>query len=128
MSQGVEWNREEVIELLKPYFKMGCSVTKACKYAGIPQSTVATWISGDELLRLKIENWQSEPNHMARSNWIAKMAEGDYQASVEWLKRREKDDFSERTEQTGADGSTIQPILVRFIDKKDEGDRNTDRI
>lgn len=112
MSQGKEWNREEVIELLKPYFKMGCSVTKACKYAGIAQSTVATWINDDEILRLKIENWQNEPNHMARSNWIAKMAEGDYQASLEWLRRREKDEFSERSELTGADGKDLPtPIL-----------------
>ncbi len=128
MSQGKEWNKEEVIEVLKPYFKMGCSVTKACKYAGIAQSTVATWIQDDEVLRLKIGNWQNEPNHLARSNWIAKMAEGDYQASVEWMKRKEKDEFSDRTEQTGADGSAIQPILVRFIDKPDAGNNDTNGI
>jgi len=112
MAQGKEWSKDEVIEILKPYFKQGCNVTKACSYAGIARTTVQTWIEQDDLLRLKIENWQNEPNHMARSNWIAKMAEGDYQASVEWLKRREKDDFSERSEHTGADGKDLPtPIL-----------------
>ena len=127
MAQGVEWKKEEVIELLKPYLKMGCSVTKACKYAGIPQSTVATWVGEDELLRLKIENWQNEPNHMARANWIAKMAEGDYASSVEWLKRKEKDEFSDRSEVTGADGSNFQPILVKFIDEP-ENDINPEGV
>jgi len=40
MAQGKARNKEETIEALKPYFKMGCSVLKACNYGGIPQSTV----------------------------------------------------------------------------------------
>lgn len=108
MAQGKARDKEKTIELLKPYFKMGCSVTKACNYGGIPQSTVQTWIDADEELRLKITLWQNEPNVLARSNWIAKMAEGDYVSSKDWISKKEKDEFSDRVEQTGADGGPIQ--------------------
>ena len=108
MAQGSARNKEKTIELLSVYFKMGCSVTKACKYGGIPQSTVQTWIDADEELRLQITIWQNEPNTLARANWIAKMAEGDYNSSKEWLSKKEKDEFSDRTEHTGADGGAIE--------------------
>jgi hypothetical protein len=53
--------------------------------------------------------WQNEPNAMARANWIAKMAEGDYVSSKEWISKKEKDEFSDRVEQTGADGKDLIP-------------------
>jgi len=112
MAQGVEWNKEEVIELLMPFFKKGCSVTKACSYAGIPQSTVATWINDDEVLRLKIGIWQNEPNDMARSVWIAKIAEGDFQAAEKWMSKREKDEFSDRQELTSANGENLPTPII----------------
>jgi hypothetical protein len=111
MSQGKARDKEKTIEALKPYFKMGCSVIKACNYGGVPQSTVATWIEQDEALRTKITAWQNEPNVLARSNWIAKMAEGDYVSSKDWISKKEKDEFSDRVEQTGANGS---PLIVQF--------------
>jgi len=108
MAQGSARNKEKTIELLSTHFKMGCSVKKACEYGGIPQSTVQTWIDADEELRLKIKLWQNEPNTLARANWIAKMAEGDYNSSKEWLSKKEKDEFSDRTEHTGAEGGAIE--------------------
>lgn len=108
MAQGKEWKKDEVIEILKPYFKAGCNVTKACDYAGIPRTTVQTWIEDDETLRLKVANWRNEPNHKARLNWIAKIEEGDLQASIGWLSKKEKDEFSDRTELTGEGGGPIK--------------------
>lgn len=108
MAQGKAWNKEEVIEALKPLFKTGMNVNKACKSAGFPQSTVQTWIDNSEELRLKIGVWQSEPSRLARSSWIAKLAEGDYIASRDWLTKTERDEFSERVENTGKDGGPIQ--------------------
>jgi hypothetical protein len=107
MAQGKARNKEETIEALKPYFKMGCSVLKACNYGGIPQSTVQTWIDNDEALRVQVTAWQNEPNVLARTNWIAKMAEGDYNSSKDWISKKEKDEFSDRVEQTGANGEPI---------------------
>lgn len=114
MAQGKAWDKNEVIEVLKPFFKMGCNVTKACRYAGIAQSTVQTWIEEDEELRLKINAWQSEPNALARANWLAKMAEGDYAASKDWVSKREKDEFADRVENTGADGAPLSVNVIAY--------------
>ena len=98
MAQGKAWDREEVIKVLEPYFKLGCSVTKACKYGGIPQSTVQTWIDNDDELRLQVTAWQNEISAKARANWRAKIASGEYGPSIQWLERSESDDFSTRQE------------------------------
>ena len=116
MSQGKEWNRDEVIKVLEPYFKLGCNVAKACSYSGIPRTTVQTWIENDEELRLKVFSWQNEISAQARK--VIKKAVEDNQVSVaqDWLKRKEKDEFSERTEQTGANGD---PIIVKTVNYGD---------
>ena len=107
MAQGKAWDKEKIIEVLKPYFQLGCSVRKACMYAGIAESTFQTWVGEDPELRVQIEAWQNEINAKARANWRAQIASGQFEASRQWLERNEKDDFSLRTEHTGADGSPL---------------------
>lgn len=130
MAQGVAWNKEIATEVLKPFFQLGCSVTKACKYAGIAQQTVDTWIQEDEGLRLKITGWQNEIAAKARQNWRQKVAAGEFDASKQWLERVEKDEFSLRTENTAADGKDLYPtpimagVYVPSNDSNDEGNGN----
>ena len=113
MSQGKARDKEKTIEALKPYFKVGCSVKKACEYGGIPQSTVQTWIDNDEALRVQVTAWQNEPNMLARTNWIAKMAKGDYNSSRDWMTKKEKDEFADRVEQTGVEGAPITVTVIK---------------
>lgn len=107
MSQGRAWNKDEVLKVLEPFFKLGCNVAKACEYAGISRTTVQTWIEQDEELRLKVEAWQKELSARARENWAKKLEEGDYNASRDWLERKDKDEFSQRTELTGSEGKDL---------------------
>ncbi len=93
MSQGKKWNKKKVTGVLRPYFKLGCSVTKACQYAGIPQSTVDDWIQNDEVLRLKITAWQNEIRAKARKKWSGAINSGDVDKAITWLERKEKDEF-----------------------------------
>lgn len=118
MSQGKAWNKDEVIKLLKPHFKVGCSIAKACDYAGVPRTTVQTWVEADETLRLKITAWQNETSNLARINWRKAIEKGEVNRSIDWLSKKEKDEFSDRQEQTGADGGPIQieEIEVSFRD------------
>jgi hypothetical protein len=118
MAQGKEWNKDEVIAVLEQYFKLGCNVAKACDYAGIPRTTVQTWIENDELLRLKVTGWQNEMNVLARNNWKAKMNEGDFDASKEWIRRKEKDEFSERSEVSGPNGEALVFTVVKYGEKE----------
>lgn len=117
MAQGRAHDKDAVIEILKPYLKQGCSVNKACNYAGIAQSTVQTWIDADETLRLKVTAWMNEPNTLARSNWIKKMADGDFQASEKWLSKKEKDEFSDRQELTGEGGEALKITFDEALKK-----------
>lgn len=110
MAQGKEWNKEEVLTILEDFFKLGCSVSKACDYAGIPRTTVQTWIDNDEELRLKITAWQNELNIAARrtlANALKKKKNPSVSTAFEWLGKKEKDEFSERKEITGANGEDL---------------------
>lgn len=110
MAQGKEWNKEKIIyEVLKPLFKLGYSVRKACIYAGIPNTTVDTWLQDDAELRLEINTWQNEVSIKARKNLVAdvlgKDAPNDIRdekasigSSMTWLRAREKEDWAERSE------------------------------
>lgn len=86
--------KRKMIAQLKVVFKLGCSIRKACDYTGLPYSTVATWISKDVGLRSKVKLWQNEPNMKARKNWVGSIKKKDFDASKDWLERKEKDEFT----------------------------------
>ena len=68
--QGKAWNKEEVVELLKPKFQLGYSFNKACELINLPPSTFKTWLETDEELRLKVNAWQNEISDLARTIWL----------------------------------------------------------
>ena len=128
MAQGKEWDKEKVVEALKPFFLLGYSIRKACIHAGIPHSTVQTWLEKDEELRLQIGAWQNMVNSKARKNLIDTIqgvVRDEHGAiietipvaqrvatSLEWLKGMEKDSFSTRKELTGPDGEPLNSNLT----------------
>jgi len=107
---GVAWKQGKVVEVLEPYLKLGYTYTKACKIAGIPHNTVSGWLENDNELRLKFESWQNELNVQARRIIVKKIEAGNADAARWWLERREKEDFSQRSEITGAEGEPIVKI------------------
>jgi hypothetical protein len=128
LAQGKQWDKEKVVEAIKPFFLLGYSIRKACINAGIPESTVKTWLEKDEELRLQIGAWQNMVNSKARKNLIdtiqgvvkddtGKVIETIPVAqrvatSLDWLKGMEKDAFSTRKELTGADGEPLNSNLT----------------
>lgn len=96
MAQGKAWDKEKVIRSLEPHFKRGCSVTKACNYAGIPVQTVDTWIQKDDELRIKITAWQNELSDRSRQNVSKRIKAGKEDTSWKWLERKERDEFMPR--------------------------------
>ena len=63
----------------------------------------------DEEFRSKIEFYRDTPNVLARQTWREKIAKGDYQAAKDWLERKEKSEFSLKTEVgiTDKDGNDV---------------------
>ncbi len=55
-------------------------------------------------------------SNIARKNWRKSLEDGNPQATLEWLKRKEKDEFSERMEQTGGDGEPIKVNVIKYAD------------
>ena len=117
MAHGKEWNKKKVIEVLKPYFQLGCSVAKACRYAGIAESTFQTWVVEEPSLRLQITGWQNEMAAKARQNWRKQISNGNFDASKQWLERTEKDDFSTKTENETKVTHEIEDSTVQRIEE-----------
>ena len=107
-------NRDKVLECLKKFLQLDLSVDRSCsaynageydkaiiekrKPVFISKSTVYWWMQEDEEFRSKIEFYKDTPNVLARQTWREKIAKGDYQAAKDWLERREKNEFSLKTE------------------------------
>ena len=107
-------NRDKVLDSLKKYLQLDLSVDRACsaynageydksriekrKPVFIAKSTVYEWMQQDEEFRSKIEFYKDTPNVLARQTWREKIAKGDYQAAKDWLERKEKSEFSLKTE------------------------------
>jgi len=109
--QGKAWDKEEVFGILEEFYRLGCSTRKACDYAGIPHSTVATWLLADDVLQAKVTSWQNHMSTLARRNWMKQLDKGDYNASEKWLSKKEKAEFSERTE-------TIAEVITEDISEE----------
>ncbi len=92
----------------------GCTRRAACAAAGISHDTLYAWINefpdfSDAVTRAE---YQAE---VGFTRVIQKAAtEGDWKAAESWLKRRRKDDWSERTETTGPDGGPV-PVAFQFV-------------
>lgn len=111
------------MEILRPFLQLGCSVRKACEYAGVPNSTVLTWVEADDDLRARVTAWQNEMNTLARRNWKEKLVDGDYQASKEWLQSKEKKEFSTRQEH---DVDMNTPIRVVEVAQENDNQNQPD--
>lgn len=94
--RGKQLDKIQVIEVLRPYLELGMSITEACNSAGIPQSTIATWTSKDEELRLIIAGLQNITTTKAIRLIVKKIEEGDIKTAKWWLERKEKAEFSLR--------------------------------
>ncbi len=120
MAQGKPFTPEqrlEIVNSLQPYLEAGLSRNKACEYVGLTPQTLSLWVKDDEALLIKLQSWENATNILAMRNVmdaIATEAETDdarKDTSKWWLERRMKQEFSTRTENTGADG---QPLTITF--------------
>jgi transcriptional regulator with XRE-family HTH domain len=126
MAQGKAWEKDAVLKVLEPLFRLGMTRRKACMTAGVHESTLSRWETDDIELSIKIDTWIKEPSRLAMMNWVDKVKEGDYQASKDWLERKEKDEFSTKTENDiTSKGEKLTDINIRFIDgmESNEGTR-----
>lgn len=106
-KQYTKAQREEIIQSLRQYLVLGYDLKRACLLATQPYTTIITWVNKDAVLSAKVHAWQNMVNAKARQNIAKSINEGDVTDSKWWAERREKKDFSTRTEQTGDDGRPL---------------------
>lgn len=112
MSQGKAWEKDEVVGMIEPLFKLGWNVAKACEFAGVPRQTVQTWIENDELLRLKIGTWRGMVVVAGAKNIAREIVNNqDVALSQWWLERVAKDQFGIKNGNGNGNGDG-QPIIV----------------
>lgn len=122
-GRGKPLSKYLVLEKLKPYFQCELDIKRTCdafntkardefysslargltkreKPEYIARSTVQTWYEQDDDVRHLIDSWKDTINIMARQKWRERIQMGDYQASKDWLERRERDQFALKETQT----------------------------
>lgn len=138
MAQGKEWTDEErsdIVQSLQPFLEAGLSRNKACEAIGLAPATLSNWVKADAVLGMKLQGWENSMSVLALANInsaLKKEAEMDdarKETSKWFLERRMKNEFSTRTEATGADGKDLPaPILVQFIGDDTKDNTDTDRV
>lgn len=109
----IQDDRLPLKEKFLTYFKDVPMQKFACMYIGRDEDTISLWKREDSDFADQINQLKAE--------YVQKNL-GDVK-NIEWrLERMFKKEFAERKELTGADGEELSPILVKFID--DKNDRN----
>jgi hypothetical protein len=108
-------NIEEYYDKISPFLKIGLSVQMACYNAGVPFGTVRdymrpiddvtpSWLGERIAIDMKFVSM------VAQQNLTKLIQGGDPEASKWWLERKERKDFSTRTEVDKPDDTTDEVI------------------
>lgn len=100
---------------IERYLMLGYSLNRACELGGVPRKTLTDHMDRDEQFRRKVDLLMNSVSIKARANVIERINNKDYHASVDWLERKEKDEWSKRQELTGENGQPIQQEIIVTI-------------
>jgi hypothetical protein len=119
MSRPTE-KTPEIIRKIEEAAAMDCSMEEMAFFANIHRATLYRWLKEDEELSDRINELKQTPFLNARQTIIKAIKENP-QYAFEYMKRKKKNEFSERSEVTGPDGEALQPILVKFLNGNETG-------
>lgn len=101
----------ETLRLLREAFEWGCTDKEACLHAQIAQSTLYAYqLVNKEYVEWK-EAWKESPTLKARKCVVDALGT-NVDMSMKYLERKKKDEFSPRSEHTGADGKDLLPVPI----------------
>lgn len=89
---------KEMVQKLENGFIMGCSDREACILAGIGKSTLDDYCKKNDNFRTKKELLKNNPSLKARMIIYKELEIGDKQTAQWYLERKNKNEFSTRTE------------------------------
>lgn len=106
----------ETLSKLDEAFANGASDLEACFYAGIGKTTLYNYQEECPDYVERKEGLKNMVKYRARKNIVQKIEAGDLDTSKWYAERRMKEDFSLRTELTGADGDALTVQMISYKD------------
>jgi len=90
--------RKAIIEAVEKYLKLGFNLTKSCDLAFVPRTTFVTWCKEDPKLRQSVQYWRHYTSVSARETIQTAVENKSIDDAKWWLERKDKKDFSTRSE------------------------------
>ena len=118
---------EEKVKKLEEVFALDGTIEEACYYADISKPTYYEWLKKKPELSNRFEALRNRPVLKARGT-VVKALDNPVHA-FEYLKRKRKSEFSERLEQTGADGQELPtPIIQLNVSRSNSNKKNSEPV
>jgi len=100
---------EEVVRKFEEAFKNDFTDTEACLYAQISRETYYFHKSKNKIFSDKMDTAKQFPFFLAKKNIMQAIQKGMVEDSWKFLSKRQKELYSDRLEQTGANGTPLIP-------------------
>ena len=101
----------ETVKKLEEAFAIGCSDLEACLYADISKQTLYTYQADNPKFLDRKEMLKERPILQARMT-VVKALRHDSDMAMKYLERKNKKEFSPRSEHTGADGKDLPTPII----------------
>ena len=107
----------ELVEAICAYVADGVPVIDAAALCGMPWATVYNWRASHPQIDLMLSEAEAKATNKAVRRLMHEInnPEGDWKASLEYLKRRRKDDWSDRRELFNEHDGKVE-IIVKYDD------------
>ena len=102
---------EETLRLLQEAFEWGCTDIEACLHAKIGKTALYDYQERNPEYAEWKEKWKNSPTLRAR-RCVVESLDANVDMSMKYLERKKKDEFSPRSEHTGADGKDLLPTPI----------------
>lgn len=101
----------ELVQKLEYAFALGCSDEEACFYADIAKQTLYSYQEKNPEFADRKAALKTRPIFLARETLI-KGIQRDPDLALKMLERKNKAEFSLRSEHTGADGEKLEGLVI----------------
>ena len=98
---------DDIVKKLEEIFLLDGTVEEACFFAGISKQTLYNWFKDNPKMQERMDALRNEPFLKARRTIVKNLENPQY--AFEYMKRKKKDEFSERAELTGKEGKDLNP-------------------
>lgn len=103
---GTDQKKEQVLAFISE----GCSITGACRQAGVGRSTLYTWMQEDPALKEAVDQAYVEGTEYIADNLTTRAIRGDTTASIFILKSRDPAKYREKYEVAGSVTGTLSIV------------------